>query len=59
MATRNDITGDVIASKTNSDAFRDGWERIFAKKTEQVQQKESNQNETSADTPANAGSIDG
>ncbi len=29
---KNDITGDNIATKSNSDAYRDGWERIFGKK---------------------------
>ena len=29
---RNDITGDFIVSKPNSDMFGDGWDRIFGKK---------------------------
>lgn len=33
MATRNDITGDLIQTKTTSDdKYADGWERIFGKK---------------------------
>lgn len=32
MTSKNDITGDEIKSKTNSDAYRDGWERIFGNK---------------------------
>jgi hypothetical protein len=34
VATRNDITGDLIKTKANSDteAYADGWERIFGKK---------------------------
>ena len=34
MATRNDITGDLIKTKANGDddAYADGWERIFGKK---------------------------
>ena len=28
---KNDITGDFIASKTTTTAYRDGWERIFGK----------------------------
>lgn len=34
MASRNDITGDLIKTKANSDteAYADGWERIFGKK---------------------------
>lgn len=31
---KNDITGDVIASKGGSDAYRQGWDRIFGKKKE-------------------------
>ena len=35
-ATRNDITGDVIASKvrgaSDMDAYQSGWDRIFGKK---------------------------
>ena len=33
---KNDITGDSIATKSSSDAYRDGWERIFGKKKEEV-----------------------
>lgn len=29
---RNDITGDFIVSKPNSNMFEDGWDRIFGKK---------------------------
>ena len=33
MATRNDITGDLIKTKTgNSDAYADNYDRIFGKK---------------------------
>lgn len=32
MATTNDITGDSIQTKTNTDQYRDGWDRIFGKK---------------------------
>ena len=34
MASRNDITGDLIKTKANSntEAYADGWERIFGKK---------------------------
>lgn len=38
-ATRNEITGDVIASKVrraeDMDAYQSGWERIFGKKSEE------------------------
>ena len=29
---QNDVTGDWIQSKPNSDQFGEGWDRIFAKK---------------------------
>ena len=32
MATRNEITGDVIASRGNSNAYKDNWDAIFGKK---------------------------
>ena len=32
MATTNDITGDKITSKTNTDKYRENWDRIFGKK---------------------------
>lgn len=32
MATTNDITGDSIQTKTNTEQYRDGWDRIFGKK---------------------------
>ncbi len=39
-ATRNDITGDVIASKVRGaedmDAYRSNWDRIFGKKDDEV-----------------------
>lgn len=35
MAT-NDITGDEIRSKVNSEKFRDGWDAIFGKKGKDI-----------------------
>lgn len=29
MVLKNDITGDTIRTKVNSDAYRENWERIF------------------------------
>jgi len=29
MVTKNDITGDEIKSRSNSDKYADGWEAIF------------------------------
>lgn len=36
MAAKNDITGDPITSKAATDAFREGWDRIFNAKEDQV-----------------------
>ena len=38
MTARNDITGDAIQTKTNNDAYRDGWDRIFSKPDRTKQQ---------------------
>ena len=45
MATRNDITGDLIQTKSNGnkDAYAENWERIFGKKNKVA----------STETPAN------
>jgi hypothetical protein len=32
MATRNDVTGDELKSRGNSDAFKDGYDRIWGSK---------------------------
>ena len=32
MATKNDITGDLLISKLNSQEFRDNFDRIFGEK---------------------------
>lgn len=32
MSTRNDVTGDRIQSKKNSDAYKDGWDAIWGNK---------------------------
>lgn len=29
---RNDVTGDSLISRASTDAFRDGWDRIFQKR---------------------------
>lgn len=36
MAAKNDVTGDRIASKANSQAYRDGMDRIFGKKCKEA-----------------------
>ncbi len=35
MVSRNDVTGDSIKSKFNSDDYRNNWEKIFGKKNEE------------------------
>jgi hypothetical protein len=39
---RNDITGDFIHSKPSSDMFEEGWDRIFGKKKEIVEDSRKN-----------------
>jgi len=31
MTAHNDITGDALKTKGATDAYRDGWDRIFGK----------------------------
>lgn len=33
MTAKNDITGDTLVSKTSTDAYREGYDRIFGKKS--------------------------
>jgi hypothetical protein len=33
MTARNDITGDAIQTRINSESFRDNFDRIFRKKS--------------------------
>jgi hypothetical protein len=44
MASRNDITGDLIKTKANgdSDAFAEGWDRIFGKKKQPLNEYPDN-----------------
>jgi len=35
MASKNDITGDEIKTKTSSDAYRENYDKIFRKREEQ------------------------
>lgn len=34
MATRNDVTGQEIKSRGNSEEYKNNWDAIFAKKKE-------------------------
>ena len=39
MATKNDITGDSLISKTNSEAYRNNYDAIFGKKGKKNEQR--------------------
>lgn len=39
MATKNDITGDPLITKSSTDSYRDGWDRIFGKKKEEKKEQ--------------------
>lgn len=38
MSSRNDITGDALISKSNTDKYRDGWDMIFGKDKKKQQE---------------------
>ena len=40
MATKNDITGDEIKSKSSTKAYEDGYDRIFGKKKKEKKLKD-------------------
>ncbi len=50
MATRNDVTGDVIATRGSSDAYRNNWDAIFGKKKAQDEQPKT-ENDTQDKDP--------
>ena len=39
MATKNDITGDTIQSRTTNKAYEEGWDRIFGNKQKEPQKE--------------------
>ena len=41
MATRNDITGDLIATRQITDSYRDNFDKIFRKKKDEPTNTES------------------
>lgn len=45
MSTKNDITGDNLVSKNTTEAYRDGWERIFGKNKTSEEKQGSNKEE--------------
>lgn len=40
MTTRNDVTGDSLVSKNTNNSYRDGWDRIFGRKSEDESQNQ-------------------
>lgn len=34
MATKNDITGDLLTTRVSSKKYAEGWDRIFGRKDE-------------------------
>ena len=41
MATRNDITGDKLITKSTNDNYRDNYDRIFGKRNGKLQKQET------------------
>lgn len=40
MSSVNDVTGDRLVTKVNSDKYRDNWDRIFGVKQEDEKPQE-------------------
>lgn len=38
MVAKNDVTGDEIKTKTNSDLYRENYDKIFRKKRDEVKE---------------------
>jgi hypothetical protein len=36
LATKNDVTGDTIQSRTNNKKYSDNWDKIFGKKDKEI-----------------------
>jgi hypothetical protein len=45
MASRNDVTGDSLVSRSNNDQYRSNWEKIFGKKTDTNEKEEPQETE--------------
>lgn len=52
MATRNDITGDALISKANSDQFRDNFDRIFRSNKKESDHEQTTNSGIVQPTPA-------
>ena len=46
MPTRNDVTGDTLVSRTNSDQYRSNYDRIFGKKKSKESTNSNSQSNT-------------
>lgn len=40
MAAKNDVTGDLLVSKTSTQKYRDNYDKIFGKKKDKKEVKE-------------------
>ena len=40
MTAKNDVTGDLLKSKTNNKKYADNWDRIFKKKDDKPRKKD-------------------
>lgn len=47
MTAKNDVTGDSIKSKVNSEEYRNNWEAIFKKKKEETESPKEEKNDDS------------
>lgn len=58
MTTKNDITGDKIQSKANSEEYRNNFDLIFKKKVEDAQEIRKRPSGATAHSKSSAGSPD-
>lgn len=50
MATRNDVTGDELKSRGNSEAYQSGYDRIWGEKKRKQQQQSSESGQTNKES---------
>lgn len=50
MATRNDVTGDELKSRGNSEAYQSGYDRIWGEKKRKQQQESSESGQTNKES---------
>lgn len=46
MASRNDVTGDNLISKTSNDNYRNNWDRIFGNKDKKEEDKKEDKKDS-------------